>query len=183
MVEGELTEYYLSGNLELAEKDYLDIINKKTASLFSASCRIGGILGKASKKEENCLAEYGANLGMSFQIIDDLLDFTGDEKTLGKPILCDLSEGRITLPLIYTLNNDGRENQKRVIELLKQKNQDRESLEEILKIVKSNGALDYTHKKAEEFSHKSREIISQFPKSTQQEALSLLSEFILKRRN
>ncbi len=183
MVEGELTEYYLSGNLELAEKDYLDIINKKTASLFSASCRIGGILGKASKKEENYLAEYGANLGMSFQIIDDLLDFTGDEKTLGKPILCDLSEGRITLPLIYTLNNDGRENKKRVIELLKQKNQDRESLEEILKIVKSNGALDYTHKKAEEFSHKSREIISQFPKSAQQEALSLLSEFILKRRN
>ena len=183
MVEGELTEYYLSGNLELAEKDYLDIINKKTASLFSASCRIGGILGKASKKEENYLAEYGANLGMSFQIIDDLLDFTGDEKTLGKPILCDLSEGRITLPLIYTLNNDGRENKKRVIELLKQKNQNKESLEEILKIVKSNGALDYTHKKAEEFSHKSREIISQFPKSTHREALSLLSEFILKRRN
>ncbi len=183
MVEGELTEYYLSGNLGLAEKDYLDIINKKTASLFSASCRIGGILGKASKKEENYLAEYGANLGMSFQIIDDLLDFTGDEKTLGKPILCDLSEGRITLPLIYTLNNDGKENKKRVIELLKQKNQDKESLEEILKIVKSNGALDYTHKKAEEFSHKSREIISQFPKSTNREALSLLSEFILKRRN
>jgi octaprenyl-diphosphate synthase len=183
MVEGELTEYYLSGNLELAEKDYLDIINKKTASLFSASCRIGGILGKASKKEENYLAEYGANLGMSFQIIDDLLDFTGDEKILGKPILCDLSQGRITLPLIYTLNNDGRENKKRVIALLKQKNKDKESLEEILKIVKSNGALDYTHKKAEEFSHKSREIISQFPKSTQQEALSLLSEFILKRRN
>ncbi|HEA65098.1 MAG TPA: polyprenyl synthetase family protein [Candidatus Aminicenantes bacterium] len=183
MVEGELTEYYLSGNLELAEKDYLDIINKKTASLFSASCRIGGILGKASKKEENYLAEYGTNLGMSFQIIDDLLDFTGNEKILGKPILCDLSEGRITLPLIYTLNNDGRDNKKRVMELLKQKNQDRESLEEVLKIVKSNGALDYTHKKAEEFSHKSREIISQFPKSTQQEALSLLSEFILKRRN
>ena len=183
MVEGELTEYYVSGNLGLAEKDYLDIINKKTASLFSASCRIGGILGEASKEEENYLAEYGANLGMSFQIIDDLLDFTGDEKTLGKPILCDLSEGRITLPLIYTLNNDGRENKKRVIELLKQKNQDKESLEEILKIVKSNGALDYAHKKAEEFSHKSREIISQFPKSAQQEALSLLSEFILKRRN
>ncbi len=182
MVEGELTEYYLSGNLDLAEKDYLDIINKKTASLFSASCQIGGILGKASKKEENYLAEYGENLGMSFQIIDDLLDFTGDEKLLGKPVLSDLSEGRITLPLIYTLQNDGRENRNRVVELMKQKNQDKESLEEILKIVKSNGALDYTYKKAEEFSHKSREIISQFPKSTHQKALSLLSEFILTRK-
>ena len=182
MVEGELYEYYLSGNLDLAEKDYLDIINKKTASLFSASCQIGGILGRASKREENFLIEYGANLGMSFQIIDDLLDFTGDEKILGKPILSDLSEGRITLPLIYTLDNDGRANQKRVMELLRQKNQDKESLEEILEIVKSNGALDYTYKKAEEFSFKSREIISQFPKSIHQEALSLLSEFILKRR-
>ena len=182
MVEGELYEYYLSGNLDLAEKDYLDIINKKTASLFSASCQIGGILGRASKREENFLIEYGANLGMSFQIIDDLLDFTGDEKILGKPILSDLSEGRITLPLIYTLNNDGRANQKRVMELLRQKNQDKQSLEEILEIVKSNGALDYTYKKAEEFSFKSREIISQFPKSIHQEALSLLSEFILKRR-
>ena len=119
---------------------------------------------------------------MSFQIIDDLLDFTGDEKLLGKPTLSDLSEGRITLPLIYTLNNDDRENQKRVAELMKQKNQDKESFEKILKIVKSNGALDYTYKKAEEFSHKSREIISQFPKSAHQEALSLLSEFILNRR-
>jgi len=182
MVEGELHEYYLSGNLDLDEKDYLDIINKKTASLFSASCQIGGILGNASKEEENYLAEYGANLGMSFQIIDDLLDFTGDEKLLGKPTLSDLSEGRITLPLIYTLNNDGKENQKRVAELMKQKNQDKESFEEILKIVKSNGALDYTYKKAEEFSRKSRDIISQFPKSAHQEALSLLSEFILTRR-
>jgi octaprenyl-diphosphate synthase len=182
MVEGELAEYYLSGKLDLAEKDYLDIINKKTASLFSASCQIGGILGGASRQEENHLVEYGANLGMSFQIIDDLLDFTGEEKTLGKPILSDLSEGRITLPLIYTLRNDGQENRRRVIELMKQKDQDKKSLKEILKIVKSNGALDYTYKKAEEFSIKSREIMSQFPKSAQQEALSLLSEYITKRR-
>jgi octaprenyl-diphosphate synthase len=182
MVEGELAEYYLSGKLDLAEKDYLDIINKKTASLFSASCQIGGILGGASRQEENHLVEYGANLGMSFQIIDDLLDFTGEEKTLGKPILSDLSEGRITLPLIYTLRNDGQENRRRVIELMKQKDQDKKSLKEILKIVKSNGALDYTYKKAEEFSFKSREIMSQFPKSAQQEALSLLSEYITKRR-
>ena len=106
----------------------------------------------------------------------------GEEKTLGKPILSDLSEGRITLPLIYTLRNDGQENRKRVVELMKQKDQDKKSLAEILKIVKSNGALDYTYKKAEEYSSKSREIMSQFPKSAQQEALSLLSEFIIKRR-
>lgn len=126
MIEGELNEYYLSGNLNVAEKDYLDIIDKKTASLFSAACQIGGLLGKATKREENILREYGRNLGIAFQIIDDLLDFMGDEKILGKPILSDLSEGRITLPLIYTLNNDGNTNRRGIAELLKQKKTQKE---------------------------------------------------------
>lgn len=181
MIEGELEEYYLSGNLNLAEKDYLDIIKKKTASLFSASCQIGGVLAKASKKEETFLVEYGTNLGMSFQIIDDLLDFTADEKTLGKPVLSDLSEGRITLPLIYTLNNDGQENRKRIVGLLRHRELGRDSVDKILKIVKSNGALDYTYKKAEEYSLKSRESISRFPHSIHRDTLNLLSEFVLTR--
>jgi len=181
MIEGELNEYYNSGNLDLGEKDYLDIIENKTASLFSASCQIGGILAEAPRKEENYLVEYGTNLGMSFQIVDDLLDFTGDEKALGKPVLSDLSEGRITLPLIYTLANDGKANRRRVLRILRQKNLEKDSLEEILKIIKFNGALDYTYKKAKEFSFKSREIISQFPESVHRESLNLLSEYILTR--
>lgn len=182
MIDGELSEYYNSRNLDLAEKDYLNIIENKTASLFSASCQIGGILGKASTREENFLMEYGTNLGMSFQITDDLLDFTGNEEVLGKPVLSDLSEGRITLPLIYTLSNDGRVNRKRMAEILRQKTLGGDSLEEILKIVKSNGALDYTYKKAEEFSLKSRKIITRFPESIHRDTLDLLSEFILTRR-
>lgn len=182
MIEGELSEYYESGNLDLVEKDYLDIINKKTASLFSASCQIGGVLGNATQKEENLLVDYGLNLGMSFQIIDDLLDFTGDEKILGKPILSDLSEGRITLPLIYTLNNDGKANQKRIKELIRQKNLEKDSQDEILNIVKSNGALEYTYQKAEEFSIKSKELMARFPESIHREALTLLPDFILNRK-
>ncbi len=182
MIEGELNEYYMSGNLDLAEEDYLDIINKKTASLFSASCQIGGVLGQASKREEKFMIEFGKNLGMSFQIIDDLLDFTGDEKTLGKPILSDISEGRITLPIIYTLHNDGRANRKRVTEFLKEKNLEKNSKEEILEIVKSNGALDYTYKKAEGFSLRSKETIAQFPKSIHRDTLILFSDYILTRR-
>lgn len=181
MIEGELNEYYLSGNLEVREKDYLDTINKKTASLFSAACHIGGILGKASQKEEHFLAEYGTNLGLSFQIIDDLLDFTGDEKILGKPILSDLIEGRITLPLIYTLDNDGGSNKRLIAKLIKNKKFRKESLQEILEIVKSNGALEYTYNKAKEFSLKSKEIISQFPQSVHRDALALMPEFILER--
>lgn len=181
MIEGELTEYHMSGNLELGEQDYFDIIHKKTAALFSASCQIGGILGQASPEEERWLIAYGSNLGMTFQIIDDLLDFKGDEKNLGKPILSDLSEGRITLPLIYTLNNDGNHNRSRLLQLLGEKKLPEESKREILEIIKSNGALDYTYKRAEEFSLRSREDISQFPESAYREALSLLSEFVLTR--
>lgn len=182
MIEGELYEYYVSGNLDLAEKDYLGIIHKKTASLFSASCQIGGILGKASKKEEEALVEFGANLGMSFQIIDDLLDFIGDEKALGKPILSDLKEGRITLPLIYTLNHDGKENRKRMSRLLKQSPLWKNCKDEILDIIKSNGALEYTYKKAEDFSRLSKEIISQFPQSIHRDTLILFSDYILTRK-
>lgn len=181
MIEGELTEYTLSGNLDLAEDDYLEIISKKTASLFAAACRIGGILGQATPEEESSLSAYGQNLGMTFQIIDDLLDFSGNENEMGKPILSDLLEGRITLPLIYTLNFDGWKNRQRLRSLLKE-NRTAEYKDEILDIVKSNGALEYTYRKAEEFSAKSKEMLSRFTASGPREALSLLSEFVLTRK-
>ncbi len=182
MIEGELHEYYISGNLDVAEEEYLDIIDKKTASLFSGSCHIGGILANSSKEAEINLAEFGRNLGMSFQIIDDLLDFTGDEKTLGKPILSDLSEGRITLPLIYTLNNDGSKKRKQITKLLKKKDRGKEFRKEILEIVKANGALEYTFQKAVEFSLRAKEIMTNFPPSIQRDTLILFSDYILTRR-
>lgn len=182
MIEGELYEYYVSGSLDLEEEEYLDIINKKTASLFSAACQIGGILAQASKDEEARLRDLGTNMGMCFQIIDDLLDFIGDEKTLGKPILSDISEGRITLPLIQTLKSDGQANRKRLRELLKKRPLKKEAREEILEIIKSNGALDYTYRKAQEYSSESKEIISQFPNSVHRETLTLFSDFILTRQ-
>ena len=181
MIEGELDEYYMSGNLNVKEEEYLDILNKKTASLFSASCQIGGILGNASIEEENSLIEFGKNIGISFQIIDDLLDFTGDEKTLGKPILSDLNEGRITLPLIYTLNHDGSSNRNRIYDLLRKDNPGINCQKEILDIVKSNGALDYTYNKATQFSLKSKEIINSFSQSSYLDALAIIPDFILTR--
>ena len=181
MIEGELNEYYVSWNLDINEYNYLDIINKKTASLFSASCQIGGILGDAQEEEEKILANFGTNLGMTFQIIDDLLDYTGDENTMGKPVLSDLREGRITLPLIYTLQNDGKENRARIMELLGRKELDKSSLQEILSTVQSNGALDYTYRKAEEFSAHSKELLQHLGPSVHRDALSLFPDFILQR--
>jgi len=181
MIGGELNEYYVSWNLDIDEHNYLDIINEKTASLFSASCQIGGILGNAQDKEENILADFGTNLGMTFQIIDDLLDYSGDENTMGKPILSDLREGRITLPLIYTLQNDGKKNRSRILDLLKKKELDKSSLEEILHTVQSNGALDFTFRKAGEFAAHSKELLQQLSPSVHREALSLFPDYILNR--
>ena len=181
MIEGELTEYQMSGNLETAEQDYINIIDKKTASLFSAACRIGAILGRATPEQEDRLVEYGRNLGLAFQVTDDLLDFRGNEKRLGKPVLADLSEGRITLPLIYALRSDGSESRTRLKTLLQAKRLDPQSKGEILDIIKANGALEDGHRKAEAFSLRAREAVSGFPESTHREALSLLAEFVLGR--
>ncbi len=179
MIEGELDEYYVSWNPDIDEQGYLDIIDKKTASLFSASCQIGGILGKAGLEKESILADFGTSLGMTFQIIDDLLDYTGDERTLGKPVLSDLREGRITLPLIYTLQTDGKKNRARILNLLKKKELDASSFEDILQTVQSNGALDYAYNKAEEFSIHSKRLLERLPPSVHREALSLFPDFVL----
>jgi len=181
MIDGELFEYYMSGNLNIKEHEYLDILDKKTASLFAASCKIAGILGGASGEELNRLISSGRNLGMSFQLIDDLLDFSGEAKILGKPVLSDLSEKRITLPLIYTLKVAGTENRNRIATILNERELSEDSSQEILKMVKSNGALKYTFQKAEEFALKSRDLINLFPKSIYRDTLALVSDFVLNR--
>lgn len=181
MIEGELTEYYLSGNFDILEEDYLDILQKKTASLFSGCCQIGGILGNASSEEESYLVDYGQNLGMCFQIVDDLLDISGDEETLGKPILSDLSEGRITLPIIHSLQDNGQRTRQKIIQLVKKKNYGKEIQKEILDLLSSSGSLDYAYNKAAEFSSRSKEIIGKFPESDYRKSLSLLADFVLSR--
>jgi octaprenyl-diphosphate synthase len=118
---------------------------------------------------------------MSFQIVDDLLDYTGDTETLGKPVLTDLEEGRITLPLIHTLNHDGKENRDRITQLIQQKDLGKETKGEILEIVESNGALDYTYGKAESYALKSKEILDQFPQSIYRDSLNLVPDFVLNR--
>jgi octaprenyl-diphosphate synthase len=181
MIEGELQEYYLSGNLKIEEHEYLDILNKKTASLFSASCRIGGILGRATEKNLARLSNFGTYIGLSFQIIDDLLDYTGDEQILGKPVLSDMKEGRITLPLIYTMNHDGTKNRDLLLKIFRKERLEREAQIQIINMVKSNGALDYTFSKARYYAQKAEEIVSGLPESVYRDSLSVIPPYILSR--
>jgi len=179
MIEGELDEFRRSGDLSLSEREYLAIISDKTAVLFSAACRIGAVLAGAAPEQEESIAAYGLNLGMAFQIVDDLLDFQGDRERLGKPVLSDIREGRITLPLIYSVNSDGL----RLRALLEDKSLREDTQREILEIIRGNGALDYAFRRAQEYSTRAREIADAFPRSAYREALGALADFVLKREH
>ena len=181
MIEGEIKEYGLSRKLDLAESDYLDIIDKKTAALISASCRLGGILGQASRAREEALADYGRNLGLSFQLVDDLLDYTGDEAALGKPVMSDLAEGRVTLPLIYALGRDGGPMRARVETLMNERTDGPRARQEIVDIVRSRGGLDRAYQKAAEYCRKSKDCLARLPRSVYTESLALLADFVLTR--
>src|SRR5438034_4293977 len=109
MIEGELYQLTKNGDADITEEEHFDIIRRKTAYLFGGCAQIGGMLGKVTSEREEALREYGFNLGIAFQLVDDLLDFTGDTEAVGKPIGSDLREGKVTLPLIHLLRqqNDG----------------------------------------------------------------------------
>src|SRR5918994_1494945 len=113
MTEGELLQLTLLGHADLSEAQYFDVLKRKTAYLFSASCEIGAILGEASEEQQTALRDYGLNLGTAFQLIDDLLDFTSSEDALGKAAGADLLGGKVTLPLIYL-----REAEPKALEML-----------------------------------------------------------------
>ena len=181
MIEGELDEYALAGDLRISEGRYLNIIENKTAVLFGACCRIGAILGLASPEEEEAVAVYGLNLGKTFQIVDDLLDFTGDAEVLGKPVLSDLGEGRITLPLIQALRSDGRAERQRVKSLIGRKNVPDEARRRLVDALAACGAFDYASDRAREFGERSLEAIIAFPESTPRDTLIRLAVFGLLR--
>jgi len=180
MVEGELIEYSQSGNTGLGEDQYWEILDKKTARLFSASCQIGGILAGVPSGDQDRLKEYGRNLGLSFQVIDDLLDFRGDEATLGKPVLSDLREGRITLPLIYALRRSNGDLRGELVRLIKESGS---APGEILDRVAATGALDEAFEQAAACSQKAKDILAAFPESRPRDSLALMADLVLYRKN
>src|ERR1700722_3359183 len=124
MVEGELIQLERIGKVEITEADCMEIVDRKTAGLFSVCAKLGAVMGGADTAVEERLGEYAWNLGMAFQLIDDLLDFTSREKTLGKPVGNDLREGKITLPMVYALEQASMEERRQVEMILREQNYD-----------------------------------------------------------
>jgi octaprenyl-diphosphate synthase len=181
MIEGELLEIERNGDIGMREADHVDIIRRKTADLFSACMRIGAMLGEVGEEREAALAGYGLNLGVCFQMVDDLLDFTADEKVLGKPVASDLREGKLTLPVIYLLRRGGPEAAGLVSTVLADRGFERVSRDELVCAAREHGALEEARAQAERYAAAARADLAGFERSPYREALQALPDFILAR--
>ncbi len=182
MIEGELLETVESGNLDLGEADYLRIVERKTAALFAGCGRLGAVLAGAGEREEEELRRFGLDFGMAFQVVDDVLDFTAVESSLGKPILSDLAEGRVTLPVIRLLaaDPDGAR-RRRVAALLFKKRPAARTRRELVEALGAAGALEGARRVAAEHAARARERLAAFPDSPARRALDGLAAFVLTR--
>lgn len=181
MIEGELVQSRHVRDIDVTAEEQLEIVRRKTAYLFAGCSLVGGVLGGLSSEREAALYNYGMNLGMSFQIVDDLLDFTADEKTLGKPVASDLREGKITLPLIYLLERGDPEHRAKVALVLEDGDFSRVTSEEIVGLVRANGTLERTRELAREYGERAREELRSFPDTAARKALESFPDLILSR--
>jgi len=180
MTEGELLQLTLLGHADLSEAQYFDVLKRKTAYLFSASCEIGAILGEASEEQQSALRDYGLNLGTAFQLIDDLLDFTSSEDALGKAAGADLLGGKVTLPLIYL-----REAEPKALEMLqtvlREGKYDAVTQQELRDALDSTGALDRARARADEYAENACAALENLPDSDYCDSLRSLPSYILNR--
>ena len=180
--EGELMQIENRGNFGLTEEQYLEIIRRKTASLTSLCCELGATVSGASSEVCRHLAEYGMLIGMAFQIVDDILDLTGSQETLGKPVASDLREGKVTLPIIYLLAEGDRELRRKVAMILEDGTFERVAWAEIVEGLTAIGALDRARARAREYADQAAVFLQGFPPSPVWECLQDLPRFVVERQ-
>jgi octaprenyl-diphosphate synthase len=181
MVEGELLQMECLGK-PISESEYNDLIYRKTACLFEVSMRLGAVLAGADRTLEDAMGEYGRNLGLAFQIVDDVLDLTASEEVLGKPVASDLREGKATLAVIHTLENGSTPAERAAIQtVLSDQNFARVSHEEILRILHRNQSVHYAMQAAYSYSAGAQAAIAGLPDSEYKRALQWMPEFVVAR--
>jgi len=183
MVEGELIQLEKIGRIDVTEEDALRLATYKTACLFSGCTRLGAVLGRLEEEEEEALAEYGRNAGLAFQLVDDLLDFTASAQQLGKPVLSDLKEGKVTLPLIYAMENGHHAARELVALVLAEKEFHSVRPETIVSLVQDSGALGRARSLAEVYARRAKSCLNGHRDSEYARALATVPDFILEREN
>jgi octaprenyl-diphosphate synthase len=180
MVEGELLQMEKLGKL-ISLDEHIDLIYRKTACLFSVCLRMGAILGGATPEQEQSLAQYGRDLGMAFQIVDDVLDLTASEDILGKPVASDLREGKVTLAVIHALERCTGQERSAIETIIRERSFDGVTHAGILEILNRYGSLDAAHGRAQQYATLARNAICSFPDSEIKRALLWAPEFVVAR--
>lgn len=180
MSEGELLQIEKARKLDITEAVYYEIIRQKTATLIAACCAMGARSVNANDDEVEKMRHFGELIGMAFQIKDDLFDY-GNEK-IGKPTGIDIKEQKMTLPLIYTLNNCSENEKNRLINSVKNHNKDPKRVKEVIEFVKSSGGLDYAVSKMKSFQVQALDILNSYPESPYKESLILMVNYVIDRK-
>jgi octaprenyl-diphosphate synthase len=181
MIEGEILGLEQNGRSDLSIDDYFEIVGRKTAALFGACTRIPAYLVDLPESSATALFNYGYNLGVTFQLIDDLLDFTSSTEVLGKPALSDLKEGKITLPLILAMPRATPRERELVTRVVTGRSFDDVDPAEILSIVRRYETLEQTREIARDYASRARMALEPFPDSAAKEALEMALDFVLER--
>jgi octaprenyl-diphosphate synthase len=182
MIEGELYQLTKMGDASITEEEHLEIIRRKTAYLFSGCAEIGGVLGNCTPEQRVALREYGFNLGIAFQIVDDVLDYTSDEAVLGKPIGGDLREGKVTLPIILLQQRTGPEVAAMIQQVVTDRRVTPEDWQTIKTLLATHGAVDTAYERAVTFAKGARaHLMAAFPSSVERDGLASLADYVLQR--
>ncbi len=180
MSEGELLQIEKARQLDITEDVYYEIIRQKTATLIAACCSLGAASVKPNSPEVETMRKFGELIGMAFQIKDDLFDY-GDE-AIGKPTGIDIKEQKMTLPLIYVLNNSSGKERKWLINSIKNHNKDTKRVKEVIAFVKANGGLEYAIDKMKQFQTEALQILDTYPKSEFKDSLELMVNYVIDRK-
>mgnify|MGYP001359907581 FL=1 len=180
MSEGELLQIEKARNLDITEEIYFEIIRQKTATLLAACCAMGALSVSDDKEAVEQMRIFGELLGIAFQIKDDLFDY--GETKIGKPTGIDIKEQKMTLPLIYTLNNVSSKERKWLIHSVKKYNTDKKRVKEVIQLVKDSGGLDYAQKRMETYRTEALDILMTFPKNAYRDSLELMVNYVITRK-
>ncbi|HET6419007.1 MAG TPA: polyprenyl synthetase family protein [Geobacteraceae bacterium] len=182
IAEGEVLQLTSSTDLDITEERYIDVVKSKTAILLATACQAGAILGKAPVAHENALKDFGMNLGIAFQLIDDSLDYTSSEEQFGKSIGHDLEEGKITLPLIHTLKKCTSSERNEIAEIIGKDFLLKDDFGNVFDLVHKYGGIDYTMRVAMEYVDNSKSCLDVFADSAEKNALKALADYVLTRQ-
>lgn len=181
MIEGEIYQLTKNGDLDISEDEHFDIIRRKTAHLFGGCAEIGAMLGEAGPEKQTALREYGFNLGVMFQLVDDQLDFTGEAEALGKPIGGDLLEGKMTLPLIHLRDHGGPDAVALIHRIVRERHATSEEWARLTQLMTEHRSLEYAQTRAKDFGAAAKRNLAIFPDRPERDALLALADYVITR--